>query len=394
MVTSPFPVPRFCDLWRQRWEGRSFSPHVDSRSRASFSRGKKLRFKVVRRGTNRSPIEKRSFSAQQSAVFRIVREQMRNCVEWREGLFAWNSILSSLHSNRQQSVRIFIFHAERIDIENRGATLGELSTWASRLRGRTQTWKTLWRAKGKREREREREREGYSTRLWRVHTHACIYTTPQCQTANPFPRDAISALMGRRVILTTIFFTFNLAPSSEQRSSDCSKSLLSRQSPYRLTWKIKFLGNSKSFSLFFSVRKEFKCGRVFRQFSSEFRRVKTGTTSYEPFRKRPSVDELLPSYFGTGGLPWIVGTLHGGLVTARISPPWKRDRSFYIIHAVIENFRHFTAFNFNFQLRHSSTLSPANFNYNYNRACIRIAESKLLKNSRLLEIFVQTNNEI
>ena len=175
MVTSPFPVPRFCDLWRQRWEGRSFSPHVDSRSRASFSRGKKLRFKVVRRGTNRSPIEKRSFSAQQSAVFRIVREQMRNCVEWREGLFAWNSILSSLHSNRQQSVRIFIFHAERIDIENRGATLGELSTWVA-LEAARKLGRLFEERKGReRERERERERRPFHAAVTRAHTRLYIY---------------------------------------------------------------------------------------------------------------------------------------------------------------------------------------------------------------------------
>lgn len=56
---------------------------------------------------------------------------------------------------------------------------------------------------------------------------------------------------------------------------------------------------------------------------SGFQRIGAGTTSYEPFRKRPLLfpppRTLLPSYFGTGGLPWIRSTLHR-LVTDRILP--------------------------------------------------------------------------
>ena len=101
--------------------------------------------------------------------------------------------------------------------------------------------------------------------------------------------------------------------------------------------------------------KEFKRSGVSPSVCRNFERAKAGTTSYEPFRKRPSADELLPSYFGTGGLP------RGGLVIARISPPWKRGRLRFVLFTRLQRTSgHLAAFNFNFRL---STLS-ANFNYN------------------------------
>ena len=56
---------------------------------------------------------------------------------------------------------------------------------------------------------------------------------------------------------------------------------------------------------------------------SRFQRIDAGTTSYETVQKTsppPTPPRtLLPSYFGTGGLPWIRSTLHR-LVTDRILP--------------------------------------------------------------------------